>query len=51
MPPEARNFDATEGKRKLPRQIKLVVLKNRNSVTWEKVELEYYPLFNYFRDG
>ena len=43
-------FDANEAKRKNPREIELVILKNRNGSTGDKIELEYYPLFNYFTE-
>lgn len=45
-----KEFDANEAKTKNPREIELVVLKNRNGATGKKVELEYYPLFNYFKE-
>ena len=45
-----KNFDANEAKRKNPREIELVILKNRNGSTGDKIELEYYPLFNYFTE-
>lgn len=45
-----KGFDANEAKTKNPREIELVVLKNRNGATGKKVELEYYPLFNYFKE-
>lgn len=44
------NFNVDEAKRKNPREIELVILKNRNGKTVEKVSFEYYPLFNYFRE-
>lgn len=44
------NFNVDEAKRKNPREIELVILKNRNGKTGEKVSFEYYPLFNYFRE-
>lgn len=44
-------FDATAEKKKNPRAVELVVLKNRNGAVGEKVALEYYPMFNYFREG
>jgi len=46
----SQNFDANEAKKKNPREIELVVLKNRNGATGKKVEYEYYPLFNYFKE-
>jgi replicative DNA helicase len=45
-----KDFDATAEKKKNPRTIELVILKNRNGAVGEKVELEYYPLFNYFKE-
>lgn len=45
-----KDFDSTEAKQKNPREIELVVLKNRNGRTGDKIELEYYPLFNYFTE-
>ena len=38
-------------KRKNPRRIRLVVLKNRNGRAWENTEFDYYPLFNYFEES
>lgn len=45
-----KKFDANEAKKKNPREIELVILKNRNGSTGDKIELEYYPLFNYFTE-
>jgi replicative DNA helicase len=45
-----KDFDPNEAKRKNPREIELVILKNRNGSTGNKIELEYYPLFNYFTE-
>ena len=42
------DFDATEAKSKNPREIELVILKNRNGKTGDKVPFEFYPMFNYF---
>lgn len=46
----SKNFNSTEAKKKDPREIELVILKNRNGRTGDKIELEYYPLFNYFKE-
>lgn len=46
-----KDFDSTEAKKKDPREIELVILKNRNGRTGDKIELDYYPLFNYFRES
>ena len=43
-------FDPTEAKKKNPREIELVILKNRNGQTGTKIPLEFYPLFNYFTE-
>ncbi len=42
------DFDVTEAKSKNPREIELVILKNRNGKTGDKVPFEFYPMFNYF---
>lgn len=41
-------FDPTEAKKKNPREVELVILKNRNGQTGAKVPFEFYPMFNYF---
>lgn len=46
----SKNFDANEAKQKNPREVELVVLKNRNGATGKKLSFEYYPLFNYFKE-
>lgn len=45
-----KNFDANEAKKKSPREIELVILKNRNGSTGDKLGYQYYPLFNYFKE-
>lgn len=45
-----KNFDPTKAKQQNPRQIELVILKNRNGRTGDTIDLEYYPLFNYFTE-
>ena len=45
-----KDFDPTEEKRKDPRQIELVILKNRQGKVGDKILFEYYPMFNYFID-
>ena len=44
-------FNATEAKAKNPRQIELVILKNRNGRTGDKIAYSFYPLFNYFAEA
>ena len=46
-----KNFDPTEAKRKNPRQIELVVLKNRDAAVGDKVSFDYYPMFNLFDEA
>lgn len=45
-----KEFDANEAKKKSPREIELVILKNRNGSTGDKLGYRYYPLFNYFEE-
>lgn len=46
----SKDFDVNMAKSKNPREIELVVLKNRNGITGEKVNFQYYPIFNYFKE-
>jgi len=41
------NERATE-KQKYPREIELVILKNRSAAVGDKIKFKYYPMFNYF---
>lgn len=41
-------FDADEAKKQHPRKVELVILKNRNGLTGEKLNFEYYSKFNLF---
>ena len=45
-----KGFDADTAKTKNPREIELVILKNRNGETGKRTELKYYPMFNYFEE-
>lgn len=45
-----KDFDANEAKKKSPREIELVILKNRNGRTGDKLGYKYYPLFNFFEE-
>lgn len=42
------DFDVNEAKRADPREIELVILKNRNGRTGDTIEFNYYARFNYF---
>lgn len=43
-------FDVNEAKRKEPRDIELVVLKNRNGQTGQTLDFDYDPRFNLFAE-
>jgi len=43
-------FDAEAAATKNPREIELVILKNRNGRKGDVVKMEYYPMFNYFKE-
>jgi len=43
-------FNSTDAKRRDPREIELVILKNRNGKTGGRIAYNYYPLFNYFKE-
>ena len=45
-----KDFDANTAKKKDPREIELVILKNRNGRTGGKLGFNFYPMFNYFRE-
>ena len=47
---EAKDFDVDKAKRATPREIELVILKNRNGATGNKISFEYHTLFNYFKE-
>lgn len=46
----ASNFDVDAAKSKNPREIELVILKNRNGQTGSTVAYNFYPMFNFFRE-
>lgn len=45
-----KNFDATKEKAKNPREIELVMLKNRNGAAGKRILYNYYPMFNFFHE-
>lgn len=47
---EEKGFDINKAKAKNPREIELVVLKNRNGATGGKLQYNYYTLFNCFKE-
>lgn len=44
-------FDVDAAKSKFPREVELVILKNRNGETGKKINLQFYAMFNYFSEG
>ncbi len=46
-----KGFDSTEAKKKNPREIELVVLKNRDAAVGQKISFSYYPMFNLFDEA
>ena len=46
-----KDYDEKMEKRKNPREIRLVVLKNRNGKAWESCNFDYFPLFNYYSEA
>lgn len=44
------SFNAKEAKRKDPRSVELVILKNRSGRIGENILFNYYPMFNYFQE-
>ena len=47
---EEKGFDVDEAKRKEPREIELVILKQRSGRTGDRLGFYYYPKFNYFTE-
>lgn len=45
-----KNFDINKAKSQNPREIELVILKNRNGATGGKVDYNYYTMFNCFKE-
>lgn len=44
------NFNLTQAKGKSPRDIELVILKNRNGTIGRTIKYSYYPMFNYYEE-
>ncbi|MBO4734151.1 MAG: hypothetical protein J5662_06700 [Clostridia bacterium] len=45
------NFDVNEAKAKNPREIELVILKNRDAAVGDLIKYYYYPMFNHFEES
>ena len=46
----SKDYDEKTEKKKNPREVKLVILKNRNGKAWTDVNFYYYPAFNYYQE-
>ena len=46
----ATKDNVDELKKKNPREVELIILKNRNGATGEKIQFRYYPTYNYFEE-
>lgn len=46
-----KNFDVDKAKSENPRKIEAKLLKNRNGKTGATVNFEYYPQYNYYKEG
>lgn len=46
----SKNFDIEQAKKQIPRKVELVILKNRNGITNEKVKFRYYQPYNLFQE-
>lgn len=45
-----KEFNVNEAKAKSPREIELVILKNRNGKTGDTLDYNFYTMFNYFTE-
>lgn len=46
-----KSFDVDKAKRQNPRQVELVILKNREAPTGDKIAFKYYAMFNCFEEA
>lgn len=46
----SRDFDLNQAKSREPRQIELVILKNRNGIPYAKIGYRYHAKFNFFEE-
>ena len=44
------NFDANDAKQRSPRELELVMLKNRNGIPYARLPLSYDAKYNYFTE-
>lgn len=45
-----KDFDVNTAKKQNPREVEVIILKNRNGATGDKVSYEYHVMFNYFQE-
>lgn len=43
-------YDDKAEKKKTPREVELVILKNRSGAVGDSIGFDYYPVFNYFKE-
>lgn len=43
-----KDFDVDQAKAKIPREVDIKILKNRNGATGQTIKYDYYPQYNYF---
>lgn len=46
----SKEFDVNTAKKKHPREVEVVILKNRSGSTGSRIDYEYYAMFNYFKE-
>lgn len=46
-----KKFDPTEAKKQEPRNVELVILKNRNGRVGDTIRYDFYPKFNFFEES
>lgn len=44
-------FDADEAKRRMPRRLELIILKNRGGMPYARIPFEYHAKFSLFKEG
>lgn len=46
----SKDFNVNEAKKQDPREVELILLKNRNGRTGDVLNFNFYPKFNYFEE-
>ena len=47
----SKDYNEKKEKQKSPRNVRLVILKNRNGKAWQTVEFDFYPAFNCYEEA